>query len=44
MLTAAAIGAMGMRVAQWYRPELGKTIEEIGDVYAKLALRMFGVI
>ncbi|HEY5945774.1 MAG TPA: TetR/AcrR family transcriptional regulator [Kofleriaceae bacterium] len=44
MLTAAAIGAMGMRVAQWYRPELGKTIEEIADVYAKLALRMFGVI
>jgi AcrR family transcriptional regulator len=42
VLTAAAVGAMGMRVAQWYRPELGKTIDEIANVYAELALRMFG--
>jgi AcrR family transcriptional regulator len=42
LITAAAIGAMGMRVAQWYRPELGKTIEEIANVHAELALRMLG--
>jgi AcrR family transcriptional regulator len=43
MLTCAAIGAMGMRVAQWYRPELGKTVDEIANVHAALALRMFGI-
>ena len=41
VITAAAIGAMGMRVAQWYRPELGKSIDEIANVHAELALRMF---
>ena len=43
LITGAAIGAMGMRIAQWYRPELGKTIDEIANVHAELALRMFGV-
>jgi AcrR family transcriptional regulator len=42
LLTAAAIGAMGMRVAQWYRPELGRSVDEIANVYAELALRMLG--
>ncbi|HEX5061534.1 MAG TPA: TetR/AcrR family transcriptional regulator [Kofleriaceae bacterium] len=42
VITAAAIGAMGMRVAQWYRADLGKTIDEIANVHAELALRMFG--
>jgi AcrR family transcriptional regulator len=43
LITAAAIGSMGMRVAHWYRPELGKSVEEIANVHADLALRMLGV-
>lgn len=42
LITAAAIGAMGMRVAQWYHADLGKTVDEIANVHAELALRMFG--
>ena len=43
LITIAAIGAMGMRVAQWYRPELGKSVDDIANVHAVLALRMFGI-
>jgi AcrR family transcriptional regulator len=41
-VTVAAIGGMGMRVAHWYRPELGLSVDQIADVHAELALRMLG--
>lgn len=42
-LTGAAIGGMGMRVAHWYRPDTDRSIGQLCDVYAELALRMLGV-
>jgi AcrR family transcriptional regulator len=41
-VTVAAIGGMGMRVANWYRPEVGLSIDQLADVHAQLALRMVG--
>lgn len=41
-VTVAAIGGMGMRVANWYRPDIGLTVDQIADVHAELALRMLG--
>jgi len=41
-LTAAAIGGMGMRVANWYKPGPGLTIDQLCDTYAELAARMVG--
>ena len=41
--TAAAIGGMGIRVANWYPPpEAGLSSSQLADVYASLALRMAG--
>ena len=41
--TAAAIGSMGIRVANWYpAPQAGLTPSQLADVYASLALRMTG--
>jgi AcrR family transcriptional regulator len=40
LLTAAAIGGMGLRVAHWYRPDL--PIDHLTSTYAELALRMVG--
>ena len=41
--TAAAIGSMGIRVANWYpAPEAGLSPSQLADVYASLALRMAG--
>jgi Tetracyclin repressor-like, C-terminal domain len=41
--TAAAIGGMGIRVANWYpMPEAGLDPSQLADVYAALALRMAG--
>jgi AcrR family transcriptional regulator len=42
-VTVAAIGGMGMRVANWYRPEVGLSIDQLAEVHAELALRMLGV-
>jgi AcrR family transcriptional regulator len=41
-LAGAAIGAMGIRVAEWYTPESGFAIEEVADSYALFALRLLG--
>ncbi|HZU80206.1 MAG TPA: TetR/AcrR family transcriptional regulator [Acidimicrobiales bacterium] len=41
-LAAAAIGAMGLRVAEWYTPESGFGIDEVADSYALFALRLLG--
>jgi AcrR family transcriptional regulator len=41
--TAAAIGGMGIRVANWYpAPEAGLNPAQLAEVYASLALRMAG--
>lgn len=40
VLAVAAIGAMGMRVADWWNPGIGLTVEELADTYAGFALRM----
>jgi len=41
--TAAAIGAMGIRVGNWYpAPRAGLNPSQLADVYASLALRMAG--
>jgi hypothetical protein len=42
-LAGAAIGGMGMRVAHWYRPGGDRSIDQLCEVYAELALRMLGV-
>jgi AcrR family transcriptional regulator len=40
VVTVAAIGGMGMRVASWYQPDFELSPEEIADAHAELALRM----
>lgn len=40
MLVVAAIGAMGIRVAEWWRPDLGLSIEEVCDTYALFAAKL----
>jgi len=41
--TAAAIGSMGLRVANWYpAPQVGLSPSQLADAYAALALRMTG--
>jgi AcrR family transcriptional regulator len=42
LLALAAIGGMGLRVAHWYTPDCGKTVDEIADAYAEFALRILG--
>ncbi|MDP9141991.1 MAG: TetR/AcrR family transcriptional regulator [Pseudomonadota bacterium] len=43
-LALPAIGAMGLRVAHWYTPEIGKTPEQVADVFAEFACRVVGVM
>lgn len=40
VLAVAAIGAMGMRVADWWHSEVGVSAEELADTYAAFALRL----
>lgn len=40
LLAVAAIGAMGIRAADWWAPESGVTAEQVADTYAHFALRM----
>jgi AcrR family transcriptional regulator len=40
MLAVAAIGAMGMRVAEWWTPEVGITIDHVADTYAAFAVKL----
>ena len=39
-LVAAAIGAMGIRVAEWWQPGGNHTADEVADVYAELAVKL----
>ncbi|WP_327084902.1 TetR/AcrR family transcriptional regulator [Nonomuraea sp. NBC_01738] len=41
-LAVTAISGMGMRVANWYTPDLPYTPEEIAGTYAEFALRLAG--
>src|SRR5438067_10364750 len=40
MLAVAAIGAMGIRVAEWWHPEVGVTSEEVAETYAGFAIKL----
>lgn len=40
MLAVAAIGAMGIRVAEWWHPGLGLTVDDVADTYARFAVRL----
>jgi AcrR family transcriptional regulator len=42
MVTAAAIGAMSLRIPHWYREGDGIEPEALADIQAELALRMLG--
>jgi AcrR family transcriptional regulator len=41
-LATAAIGAMGIRVAEWYTPDTAYSVEAVADAYALFALRLVG--
>jgi len=41
-LAVAAIGGMGIRVAEWFGPGAGFTVEEVAETYAEFALRLLG--
>jgi AcrR family transcriptional regulator len=41
-LAVAAIGAMGIRVAAWFRPGGDHTVEDVCERYADFALRIVG--
>lgn len=42
MLAVAAIGAMGMRVAEWWHPDVGVSIDDLADTYAGFAIKLLG--
>jgi AcrR family transcriptional regulator len=39
-LAVTAIGAMGVRAAEWWTPETGRTHDQVADTYADYALRI----
>jgi hypothetical protein len=39
---ARALLSLCIDVARWYQPDHGSTPEQVGDLYAELALRMVG--
>jgi len=42
-LAVAVIGGSGIRVADWWNPELGYTVEEVQETYAEFAVRLLTV-
>jgi AcrR family transcriptional regulator len=40
MLAVAAIGAMGIRVAEWWTPEVGVSVEDVEETYAAFARKL----
>lgn len=42
MLTAIALGGLGMQIAHWFVPGQPYVREQVADVYTQLALRMVG--
>jgi AcrR family transcriptional regulator len=41
-LACAAIAGMGMRVAQWYKPSAGLSVDQLAATYVEFALRILG--
>jgi AcrR family transcriptional regulator len=39
-LATSAISGMGVRVASWYRPDMGVGVDELADSYAEFAIRI----
>ncbi len=39
-LAVAAIGAMGIRVAEWWSPDVGVSVEEVAETYAGFAVKL----
>jgi Tetracyclin repressor-like, C-terminal domain len=39
---ARALLSLCIDIARWYQPDHGSTPEQVGDLYAELALRMVG--
>src|SRR5207237_10067195 len=39
-LATAAVGAMGLRVAEWWDDALGYTVDQVADSYATYAVRL----
>ena len=39
-LALAVIGGSGIRVAEWWSPEMGYSVEEVEDAYAEFAIRL----
>lgn len=42
LLGMTALGSMGLRVAEWWRPELGIDVDELARTYAAFARRLLG--
>ncbi len=40
LLAVAAIGAMGIRVAEWWQPSLDVSADDVADTYAHFAVRL----
>ncbi|MFC3495723.1 TetR/AcrR family transcriptional regulator [Glycomyces rhizosphaerae] len=40
LLGMTALGSMGIRVAEWWRPELGIDVDELAETYAKFARKV----
>jgi AcrR family transcriptional regulator len=40
MLAVAAIGAMGIRVAEWWHPDVGVSVDEVEETYATFARKL----
>lgn len=40
MLVVAAIGAMGIRVAEWWTPDIGVSATDLADTYAEFARKL----
>ena len=40
MLAVAAIGAMGIRVAEWWHPDVGVSVDEVEQTYAAFARKL----
>jgi AcrR family transcriptional regulator len=43
LLAVAAIGSMGLRVANWYTPASGMSVEDVAEAYVEFAWRIVGV-
>ncbi len=39
-LAVAAIGAMGIRIAEWFEPGGPRSVEEVSDTYSEFALKL----